>query len=160
MLINTQILMRNNITAYNNILFLSACNFYAYKDHLLCLVFISYHLIHFHPSSPCLKFQVTSFGLQQLKGLGLSSTKSDLKHVFEEICCWTTRLCGQIALASKPPHLRVCSLLLFLLVCAVNTDNANGPQCFIRENMSGWQKNTALMKIKKEIVFLKSYMQG
>ncbi len=62
------------------------------------LVFISYNLFHFHPSSPCLKFQVTSFGLQQLKGLGLSSTKSDLKHVFEEICCWTTRLCGQIAL--------------------------------------------------------------
>lgn len=77
-------------------------NFYALplkellKDNcsvMLLRGWISYHRIRFYPWSDCLIIQVTSLG--RFKGPSLSSVKSDLEHVFEEMCCWSTSLCGQ-----------------------------------------------------------------
>lgn len=118
---------------------------------------MSYHLIYFYGSNPCLQIQVTMFRFQQLKGLGLSSAKSDLKHDFEEICCWSTRLCGQIAVASRPPRLRVFSLLQFPVACAVNTDNANGPLCFIREICLDDKRTLARQRSKRKLYFKMIY---
>jgi len=105
---------------------------------LLCLVVC---LIIFYASSPCLKIQVTPFGFQQLKGLGLSSAKSDLKHIFKEMCCWYTRLwtnCSGIKTSTlKGVQFTSIPTSQVLWIQTILMD-----LCFIRGNISGWHNNS------------------